>query len=82
MKKTRLEITIEQKQMWRISSADNADSSGAWQTDKPPLLKDTNNTKLSPREIKTQNRTLKILSALVRAVNYALSLLGRIKRRK
>ncbi len=82
MKKTRLEITIEQKQMWRISSADNAESSGDWQTDKPARLKDTNNKDFSPREIQTRSRTLKILSALVRAVNYALSLLGRIKRRK
>ena len=82
MKKTRLEITVEQKQMWRISSADNTNSSGAWQTDKPSLVKDTDNTELSPQEIKTASRTLKVLSALVRTVNYALSLLDRIKRRK
>ena len=79
MKKTRLKITIEQKQMWRISQADDEEFSVVWQTDKPALLKDALIDEVSPREIRTRKWSLKILSAFVRVINYTLHLLGKLK---
>ena len=79
MKKTQLKITIEQKQAWRISQSGNEDLPEGWQTEEPALLKDADNTETSPRRAQSQGWVLKVLSVLVRGVNYALRLIARIK---
>ena len=81
-KKTEIKLTIEQKQMWRISSADTTDFSAAWQTDKPALLKDADNAEISRYKVQNQSRKWKILTVFVRTVNYVFQLLGRVKGRK
>ena len=79
MKRIRLKITIEQKQMWRISQADDEEFFGVWQTDKPALLKDALINEVSPREIRTRKWSLKIFSAFVQVINYTLHFLGKLK---